>query len=176
VGSRAAIGSEAQVDIEGGGKLRILVVEDEPIARELLADLLTMAGYDVVSVRTGEQGLLTLIRERGRFDCLFTAVELPGLVDGWMLADELRVGDSARPVVFAASAEPARPLEGTAFVSCPVLPPIAVEAVKAATGRSEAALRARRAPAPVAMEPAAPVLAEAACEADSAVGLLRAAG
>src|ERR671914_649190 len=70
---------------------RILVVEDEPIAREILGDLLKMAGYDVLSAHTGEQALLLLVQERGRIDCLFTAVELPGLVDGWMLADEFRV-------------------------------------------------------------------------------------
>ena len=43
------------------GKLRVLVVEDEPIAREILGDLLKMAGYDVLSARTGEQALLSLV-------------------------------------------------------------------------------------------------------------------
>ena len=76
-------------------RLRVLVVEDEPIAREILGDLLKMAGYDVLSAGTGEQALLTLVRERGRIDCLFTAVELPGLVDGWMVA--VRSASGSRP-------------------------------------------------------------------------------
>ena len=87
------------------GKLRILVVEQEPIAREILADLLKMAGYDVLATHNGEQALLALMQERGRLDCLFTAVELPGLVDGWMLAEEFRSNDAARPVVFATGQE-----------------------------------------------------------------------
>ena len=119
---------------------RVLVVEDEPIARGILADLLKMAGYDVLSSHSGEQALLTLLYERGRLDCLFTAVELPGLVDGWMLAEEFRVVDAALPVVFATRSQPVEGSgDGTAFVARPVLPPIAVEAVKKVTGRSGAA-------------------------------------
>jgi CheY-like chemotaxis protein len=122
-------------------KLRILVVEDEPIAREILGDLLKMAGYDVLASHSGEQALLTLVQERGRIDCLFTAVELPGLVDGWMLAEEFRVTNAAMPVVFAtrSKAAQARSAEGTAFIARPVLPPKAVEAVNEVTGRAEAA-------------------------------------
>src|SRR3712207_9374998 len=93
--------SEALVKTGDGGKPRVLVVEDEPIAREILGDLLKMAGYDVLSARTGEQALLTLVQERGRIDCLFTAVELPGLVDGWLVADEVRGADAALPRVRA---------------------------------------------------------------------------
>ena len=128
------------------GKMRILVVEDEPIAREILGDLLKMAGYDVLSAHSGEQALLTLVEERGRLDCLFTAVELPGLVDGWMLADEFRVTEQALPVVFSVSkrSKTRRP-EGAVFVARPVLPPQVVEAVNKVTGRSAAVLRTRRA-------------------------------
>ena len=131
------------------GKPRVLVVQDEPIAREILGDLLKMAGYDVLSAHTGEQALLTLVQERGRIDCLFTEVELPGLVDGWMLADELRVTDPARPVVFAAKSKPAkaqRP-KGSVFVAGSVLPPKVVEAVNKATGRAAPVPRSRP-PAP----------------------------
>lgn len=128
-------------------KTRILVVEDEPIAREILGDLLKMAGYDVLLAHSGEQALLTLVQERGRLDCLFTAVELPGLVDGWMLADEFRVTE-ALPVVFAvrSKAAKARRPDGAVFVARPVLPPKVVEAVNKVTGRSAAVLRTRRTP------------------------------
>ncbi len=131
-----------------GDKLRVLVVENEPIAREILGDLLKMAGYDVLSARTGEQALLTLVQERGRIDCLFTAVELPGLVDGWMLADEFRVTEPALPVVFATNSKPAkaRRPEGAAFVARPVLPPKVVEAVKRLTGRNAVVQRSRPLP------------------------------
>jgi CheY-like chemotaxis protein len=138
-------------------RLRVLVVEDEPIAREILADLLKMAGYHVLSAHTGEQALLTLVQERGRIDCLFTAVELPGLVDGWVLADEFRVTDAALPVVFATRSKPLRSRRSQeAFVARPVLPPKAVEAVNKVTGRTAALARARRLAARVVAETAAP--------------------
>jgi CheY-like chemotaxis protein len=125
------------VNNEIGSKLRVLIVEDEPIAREILGDLLRMAGYDVLADHSGEQALLTLRRERGRIDCLFTAVELPGLIDGWMLADEFRTLDADAPIVLAARSEPAntRLLQDAAFVARPLLPPKAVEAIKQLTGR-----------------------------------------
>jgi CheY-like chemotaxis protein len=140
-----------------GDRPKVLVVENEPIAREILGDLLKMAGYEVLSAPTGEHALLLLVQERGRLDCLFTALDLPGLVDGWMLADEFRVADAALPVVFAAAAKPAkgRRLAGAAFVAHPVLPPKAVEAVNKVTGRT-AAVRSRRLSEVVA-ETAAPI-------------------
>jgi CheY-like chemotaxis protein len=149
-----------------GGKLRILVVEQEPIAREILADLLKMAGYEVLATHNGEQALLTLMQERGRLDCLFTSVELPGLVDGWMLAEEFRSNDAARPVVFATGqGRTAQTPPATAFVARPLLPPQVVEAINGLTGRSAAALAARSLPradatpvdaTPVAATPSAP--------------------
>ena len=159
-------------------KLRVLVVEDEPIARELLGDLLKMAGYDVLSARTGEQALLALVQERGRIDCLFTAIELPGLVDGWMLADEFRVTDAMLPVVFATKSRPAkaRRSKGAAFICRPVLPPKAVEAVNKVTGRTAAVPRSRP-PAPhVVAEGAAPQPIEVPPQVAAASSLLRAAG
>jgi CheY-like chemotaxis protein len=156
------------------GKLRILVVEQEPIAREILADLLKMAGYDVLATHSGEQALLTLVGERGRLDCLFTSVELPGLVDGWMLAEEFRGNDATRPVVFATGQERTAPSpQATAFVTSPLLPPQVVEAVNGLTGRSEAALAARPVPRAVADAGAPPVTAMPSAPSES---LLRAAG
>jgi two-component system OmpR family response regulator len=158
-------------------KPRILVVEDEPIAREILGDLLKMAGYDVLASHSGEQALLTLVQDRGRIDCLFTAVELPGLVDGWMLAEEFRVTDAAMPVVFAtrSKAAQARSAEGTAFVARPVLPLKAVEAVNEVTGRAEAALRSRGLSPRIIAEMASIQPADPQPQIEPAVALLKAA-
>jgi CheY-like chemotaxis protein len=158
----------------GADRLRVLIVEDEPIAREILGDLLKMAGYDVLSARTGEQALLTLVQERGRIDCLFTAVELPGLVDGWMLADEFRVADAAKPVVFAtrSDAAEARRSREAAFIARPVLPPEAVEAVNEVTGRTAVLAKCRSVRA---AEPVAPQSIEAVEVAEPAL-TLRVAG
>jgi CheY-like chemotaxis protein len=167
---------EAVVKTGAGDKLRVLVVENEPIAREILGDLLKMAGYEVLSAPTGERALWTLVHERGRIDCLFTALELPGLVDGWMLADEFRVLDAERPVVFAARTKPGkvRRPQGAAFVAHPVLPPKAVEAVNKVTGRTTAGPKSRRPPR-VVVEAPAPLPIETPAVA-VAGALLKAAG
>lgn len=171
------IALEALVDKSASGKPRVLVVQEEPIAREILGDLLKMAGYDVLSAHTGEQALLTLVQERGRIDCLFTEVELPGLVDGWMLADELRVTDAARPVVFAAKSKPAkaRRPKGSVFVTGPVLPPKVVEAVNKATGRAAPVPRSRPL-APHVVTETAPQPSELPQQAVASGALLRATG
>ena len=146
-------------------KQRVLVVEDEPISRQLLSELLRMAGYDVVVAHSGEEALLTLTRERGRLDGLFTAVELPGLVDGFMVADEFRSAEPSRPVVFASASDPVhtRPRHGAAYVRRPTAQPKVVEALNhlmrgpdaARPGSAprvvEATVRARATPAPAAM-------------------------
>ncbi len=38
----------------------ILVIEDEPMMREVLASTLTTAGYNVITAANGEEGMLTL--------------------------------------------------------------------------------------------------------------------
>ena len=62
--------------------MRALIVQTEAITRELLAHLLRMGGYDVVSADTGERALITMRRWRGWIDLLLTDIKLPGLVDG----------------------------------------------------------------------------------------------
>ena len=44
-------------------KAKILVVEDQLLIRTMLADLLTGAGYEVVTAADGEEGLALLKRE-----------------------------------------------------------------------------------------------------------------
>ncbi|MCG8349212.1 MAG: response regulator transcription factor [Chloroflexales bacterium] len=53
---------------------RILLVEDEAIARRVLHAMLTHAGYDVISVGSGEEALEEL--EQQRFDLLLTDLQL----------------------------------------------------------------------------------------------------
>jgi len=90
-------------------KAVVLVVEDDAIARELLAQLLLTGGFDVIAAQAGEQALLTLCRYGGEIDWLVSKVGLPGLVCGWMLADEYRQHHSDRPVVLIPPLfEPAR--------------------------------------------------------------------
>ncbi|HEY7382308.1 MAG TPA: response regulator [Beijerinckiaceae bacterium] len=125
-------------------KPRILVVEDEPIARDLLNDLLRMAGFAPVCVGAGEQALLTLRRERGRIDGLFTHIELPGLVDGWIVAEEFRNTRPLGPIVLAGPPGAVAQLGTTTdFVASPVLPPKVIEAFATLYGREQRVAQAR---------------------------------
>ena len=77
----------------------VLVVENDPITRELLENILQTAGCQVLVVSTGNAGLLSLCQQQAQIDWLVTRVRLPGLVDGWLLADEYHRHNPDRPVV-----------------------------------------------------------------------------
>ena len=68
---------------------RILLVEDEPLVRELADEDLTLAGHAVVAARDGEEALAILQDDAG-FEVLFTDINMPGSVDGWQLAEEAK--------------------------------------------------------------------------------------
>jgi CheY-like chemotaxis protein len=80
---------------------RVLVVDPNPMSRQLTAEYLQSLGYDVVSAATGERALVVLREWSRRVDWLYTAVDLPGLVDGWILADEYHQSHPSRPVIYA---------------------------------------------------------------------------
>jgi len=80
---------------------RILVVDDNPLLRETLAQRLRDAGYNVISVATGERAFLALRDWSHPVDWLYTRANLPGLVDGWILADEYHDRHPNRAVVIA---------------------------------------------------------------------------
>src|SRR5215207_5514488 len=80
---------------------RVLVVDANPMSRQLTAEYLQAAGYNVVSAVTGERALVLLREWPHHIDWLYTAIELPGLVDGWILADEYHQTHPSRPVIYA---------------------------------------------------------------------------
>jgi DNA-binding NtrC family response regulator len=86
---------------------RVLLVDANPIFRDALADCLQAEGFEIVLAETGERALL-ILRDRSRpINWLYSRAALPGLVDGWILADEYHVthpnpavivsGQAARP-------------------------------------------------------------------------------
>ena len=62
------------------GSAKILVVDDNPQVRELLAELIESAGYGVSQAKSGEEALESL--RRSRFDILVLDLEMPDL-DGF---------------------------------------------------------------------------------------------
>jgi CheY-like chemotaxis protein len=96
----------------------VLVVENDPITRELLEGVLRTAGCQVLAVPTGNTGLLTLCQQQANIDWLVTQVRLPGLVDGWLLADEYHRHNPDRPVILLSRAisKAERPAVDAVFV------------------------------------------------------------
>lgn len=70
---------------------RILYLEDDEDIRELLADLLRDAGYDVTALGTAEAALSAL-REQPRFELLLTDFRLPAENADWLLARAVEEG------------------------------------------------------------------------------------
>lgn len=61
----------------------ILVIDDEPAVRDVLVDMLTLHGHDVLAVDNGAEGLARL--DETAYDVVFTDLSMPGM-DGWAVA------------------------------------------------------------------------------------------
>jgi PAS domain S-box-containing protein len=72
---------------------RVLVVEDEPDARELLTRVLRGCGAEVDAYDSAEKALTAL--ESNHYDCLVSDIALPGR-DGYSLISEIRATESIR--------------------------------------------------------------------------------
>ncbi len=79
-----------------GAGARILVVEDEPLVRDLVALNLRHAGYDVSTAATWPEGLAAITR--ATFELALVDVMLPG-GDGMDLVAKARAAGVACPVV-----------------------------------------------------------------------------
>jgi CheY-like chemotaxis protein len=86
--ARPPIGSHSLTDWQPSlNDLRVLVVDDEPDARELVAAALTGRGAEVVSVGSAVEALAEI--ERQRFDVLVSDIGMP-LMDGYALIEKVR--------------------------------------------------------------------------------------
>src|SRR5689334_16628100 len=78
----------------------VLVVDDDPETRKSVGEALERAGFGPTLAATGEQGLVLLREWPRRIGWLYTKAELPGLVDGWILAEEFHQAHPSRPVLY----------------------------------------------------------------------------
>ena len=83
-------------------ELHVLVVDDEPGVRTLLADLLRVGGHDVVEVASGREARAVLhgdVDAPGRpFDLVLTDLGMPDM-SGWDVARAIGDLDDPPPVV-----------------------------------------------------------------------------
>jgi signal transduction histidine kinase len=82
-----------------GGRGRVLVVDDEPTLRMLVAELLADLGYTVAQAADGHEGM-RLLQTAPRFDLLVTDVGMPGGMNGRQLADAARIQNPSLKVLF----------------------------------------------------------------------------
>ena len=86
----------AQVEIGARATASVLVIEDEPLIRETMADVLALEGYKVTLAADGEEGI-SLFR-KGAYDIVFTDLGMPGL-SGWDVARAIKRKQKDVPVV-----------------------------------------------------------------------------
>jgi len=84
----------------------ILVVEDHPLNRELIMDLLEAAGYTVLQAEDG-LGLLERVQAE-QPDLILLDLQLPG-VDGFTLARQLTANSATQQIPILAMSAYARP-------------------------------------------------------------------
>jgi CheY-like chemotaxis protein len=88
-------------NVEKVGHVCILLVEDEPLIREIMVECLQDAGLDVMEAATGDEAI-EFIRARSRhFSILVTDFHMPGRTDGSTVASCIRWHLPQIPVVIA---------------------------------------------------------------------------
>lgn len=75
---------------------RILVVDDDPLLRELLTIFLEEQGYEVQEAQDGQVGLVAFYQ--GRFDLIFTDLRMPCMT-GLEMAAAVRRVDPVIPII-----------------------------------------------------------------------------
>ena len=85
--------------VEGGDGETVLVIDDDPTIRMLIADELTEHGYKVIEAEGAPTGLRILESDM-RIDLLVTDVGLPGGINGRQVADAARVKRPELKVLF----------------------------------------------------------------------------
>ena len=108
----------------------VLVVEDEPLIRDIIAEQLTDAGYEVVEV--GDAGkAIAILEARQDIQLVFTDIDMPGSMDGLKLAVAVR--NRWPPVHIIITTGKARPMiipANALFIPKPYLSKAVVTAIK----------------------------------------------
>lgn len=122
--------SPSQAERAYSPKPTVLVVEDEMLLIDVVADELEEAGYRVLSAMTGEEAM-TFLESPEPIDLLFTDIRLPGTIDGWKLAEAARRLRPEIPVIYASgyTADQPREVPGSLFLTKPYRPSAVLRAI-----------------------------------------------
>lgn len=102
--------------------MRILVVEDDQLIRETVADILVGEGFEVLEAESGEEAL-DFCGEHSA-DLIFTDIRLAGPLTGWDVAERCRAENPGIPVIYATGFSDVRlrPVPGSLFFRKPYRP------------------------------------------------------
>ncbi|MGZ5866389.1 MAG: ATP-binding protein [Xanthobacteraceae bacterium] len=98
---RTAATPERQIRGYIGPRQTVLIVDDDPVQRDLVRELLEPIGFDVLSAASGNDCLAICAREKPQLVLL--DVSMPEM-DGWEVAQALRAIQHERPAIVMVSA------------------------------------------------------------------------
>jgi CheY-like chemotaxis protein len=73
-----------------------LVIDDEDVIRDFMAEMFTMQGYSVDVAANGPEGIALF--KAGHYDVIFSDLGLPGMT-GWEIAKTIRASNREVPIV-----------------------------------------------------------------------------
>jgi CheY-like chemotaxis protein len=101
---RPVLSFKAQAQREGGflacNVVRVLLVEDEGLIRELVEPALEDGGFSVVTASSGEGAMALLGTGDSKWQALITDVNLGAGPTGWAVATRARELESGLPVIY----------------------------------------------------------------------------
>jgi signal transduction histidine kinase/ActR/RegA family two-component response regulator len=89
--------SHASAFAAAGDKVRVLVVDDEAVVREVLKEALENEGCEVLAAESGEQALKLYDENKGQLDLVFTDIGMSEM-SGWDLVTAIRKRSETIPV------------------------------------------------------------------------------
>jgi len=111
-----------------GGRETVLVVEDEPVLRELIREVLQQYQYKVIEAGSGVEALKVWDECDGQVDLLLTDMVMPEGMNGRELAAQLKSRKPGLKVIFSSGYSPEATgrdfgHSDTVFLSKPYVPP-----------------------------------------------------
>jgi CheY-like chemotaxis protein len=125
---------------ETGGRIAVLVVDDEPFVRMDMAEILQRAGFHVEEASNSDEALSKLNGGSSPLGALVTDVQMPGTMNGYGLAK--RVRDRFPQAAIVVISGVVRPSPGemppnATFLAKPVVPERLVRAINEALAKPE---------------------------------------
>lgn len=121
----------------------VLVVEDEPLIRDMIATCLRDAGNNVIEASHAAQAVAVLT-SGAPVDVVFTDIRMPGEMDGAMLARWIKRGFEGMPVILTSGTAMEKTGDAEYFFAKPYRPDEVVALVSRLLALKHGARRAER--------------------------------